>query len=144
MLDEVKEIIEMYDKDDCCFMAKLANGSVYKADGLGVKPILAKQRMNYEYFKDAIIVDKVIGKAAAMLLIDSGAKFIHGKMMSEYAIKILEKYKVKYSYDKKVDFIINRTNDGMCPLEASVQHVEDLEIAFDVIVKKVNELMKKN
>lgn len=144
MLKELEEILKIYNQEDCCFTAKLADGSIYKADGRGVKPVLTKLHIDRNYFKDAIIVDKVIGKAAAMLLIDSGAKFIHGELMSEYAIEVLKKYKIPYSYGKKAEFIKNRTNTGMCPLESSVQKLKDVKLAFDVVEEKVQELMKNN
>lgn len=144
MLKEVELILKNYNQENCCFIAKLADGSIYKADGRGVKPILTKLYTDRKYFKNAIVVDKVIGKAAAMLLIDSGAKFIHGELMSEYAIEVLKEYKIPYSYGKKAEFIKNRTNTGMCPLESSVQNIKDVTLAFDVAVKKVEELMKNN
>ncbi|WMJ22576.1 DUF1893 domain-containing protein [Paludicola sp. MB14-C6] len=114
---------------------------VHCANGIGVKPIMQWLREDEAFFANAYVADKVIGKAAALLLVMAKAKSVYGKVMSESAIAILEKYHIRYEYDTKVSFIANRTNTGMCPLEQSVVAIDAPNEAYIAIQNKIAELM---
>lgn len=88
------------------------------------------------FFKGAIVVDKVIGKATAMLLILSGVEFIYAYVLSQKAMEILEQYHVPFEYRKLVDYIENRDQTGMCPMEATVYDINDLNEAFEALILK--------
>lgn len=137
---DAKNLIK--NKDYSCIAVK--NDTVfYKEKGIGVKPIISPMRQNKNFFKDSFVYDSVIGKAAAALLALSGAVYVYGEIMSESAIEVLEKSNIKYEYSHKVDYIKNRTNDGLCPLENSVKDEFDLEKCFIKIETKINELMNQ-
>lgn len=92
--------------------------------GRGVKPLLAwlaaGQRL--DGFSAS---DRVIGKAAAMLYIRLGAVAVHGCVMSEAGLAMLESHGVAAAYDELVPMIRNRADTGMCPIERSVRDVDD-------------------
>ena len=136
-LDRAKNMLK---EEELSFVA-IKDLEVYTSKLNGVKPIMQKIRTEKEFFKDFIIVDKVIGKSAAALLIRSGSRHIHGVILSKHAQKIIEKNNISYSYDKLVPFIINRNKDGMCPMESSVLEINDLEEAYIAISKKIEDLM---
>ena len=48
-----------------------------------------------------------------------------------------------YDYEKLVPYIINRTHDGMCPMEQTVYNLTDLNEAFIALKHKQSELMKQ-
>lgn len=73
--------------------------------------------------KGALVADKVVGKGAASLMIVGGIAELHTKVISEQAIKLLELSGIRYSYDEKVDHIINRNKDGWCPVETLCKEV---------------------
>lgn len=102
----------------------------------GIAPLLEPMQNNILYFKDCYVVDRVIGKSAAMLLIKSQIRHIHALILSEHAKSILERYNISYSYETLVPYIINRSQDGMCPMEESVLNIEDIDQAFDILQKK--------
>ena len=79
-----------------------------------IKEILNKDK---SALKDAVIADKVIGKVAASILTVAGVKEIYAEIISEFAIPILEKNNIKYEYDEKVEYVKNKDNTGMCPME---------------------------
>ncbi len=114
---------------------------VCEESGIGVKPIMKVINENPEIIKGATVIDKVIGKAAAMLLIKYGAVQVHGILMSKTAIKMLEMHSIQYYYENTVETILNRNNDGLCPLEDSVKDTDDLEIGFNNIKNRILELM---
>ncbi|MEG0592513.1 MAG: DUF1893 domain-containing protein [Coprobacillus sp.] len=119
---------------------------VYHSTLNGIAPIMNKMVENELFFKDCEIADKVIGKSAAMLLIKSQIKHLDTILISEHAIKILDKYHISYTYEQVVPYIINRTNDGMCPMENSVLNIDDLDEGFETLkatLKLLRENMKK-
>lgn len=113
---------------------------IYTSSQRGVAPILNPMKEDINFFKDADIVDKVIGKAAAMLLIKAQIHHLHTHVISQHAIDILDMYHMSYSYDQCVDYIINRQGDGMCPMEETVLSITDLDEAFDALCQKQEQL----
>lgn len=118
----------------------LINGIEYHSFANGIKPILLPLRENKEFFKDAILVDKAIGKAVAMLLIRSKVKRVHALLMSKSAVEVLEKYHIEYSYDELTDYIKNNSGDDYCPMEKTVLNIDDLEEAYIALDNKLNNM----
>lgn len=129
-------------RDGSCTFAAFDGESYYEASGIGVKPIITPMRENREFFKGKEVADTIIGKAAAMLLVLSGAKAVYGRVMSKAAVQVLKEHGVEFSYGTLVEYIENRAGNGMCPLEASVKEEEDLHRAYNKIEKRIEELMK--
>lgn len=119
-------------------IAVVSNGEVFTSQERGVKPLLFLLKEKKEFLKGASVADKVIGKAAALLMVLGEIKEVHTLIISEPAIKIFEKYNIPCFYDKKVDRIINRTGDGLCPMETLCLDVENPQEAFCLIDTKVN------
>ncbi len=137
------KIIEILKENKYSCVALDENGVYYESVGIGVKPIITPMRDDKYFFKDKYVGDKIVGKAAALLLILSGAKYVYGLVMSKGAVEMLSKYGVDYSFGTLVDFIENRTKTGMCPLEECVKDCDDKDLAFDIIERKICELMSK-
>ncbi len=109
--------------------------------GNGVAPLLEVYRNNPEAMKGGVIVDKVIGRAAAFIIINGGANRAYGLLVSESAKKLLEEHNIRVEYDKIVPEILNRDLSGLCPLESSVLGESDPAIALDKIHKQIEILM---
>lgn len=117
----------------------IKNGAVINVEnGRGVKPIIAMYEQGL--LKDAVVVDKIIGKAAAMILVLGGAKSCYGLTMSRAALDYLKAYNVKAEYDTLTEHIINRQGDGICPMEQTVAELEDPAEALEALRAKIAEL----
>lgn len=90
--------------------------------------------------KDAFVVDKIIGKAAAMVLTLGGVKGCYGVTMSAAAVQWLKEHHVSVQYETCVDAIINRTGDGVCPMEQTVTEIDDAEAALAALKEKMAKL----
>ena len=99
----------------------------------GVKPLMHLLKEKKGFLKGASVADKVIGKAAALLMALGEIKEVHTLIISEPAIKVFEKYNIPCFYDKKVTRIVNRAGDGLCPMETLCLDVENPQEAFDRI-----------
>ena len=90
--------------------------------------------------KGASVADKVIGKAAALLMALGEIKEVHTLIISEPALQVFENHKIKFFFDKKVDRIVNRTGDGLCPMESLCLDIDDPQEAFTKIVEKISKI----
>lgn len=118
------------------------NHEYYTSNLRGIGPILNPMKEDREFFKDAIVIDKVIGKATAMLLVLSQVKYIHAIVMSQKAKIVLETYHIDYTYDEIVEYIENRDQTGMCPMEQTVLGIDNLNEAYNALIEKQMQFMK--
>lgn len=118
------------------------NTIVHSAIGNGVKPLIALYENNPEMLKGAFVVDKVIGKAAAMIAVLGGATKVYGVVMSKAAEEYLHHKKIPAKYGRCVDVISNRTGDGLCPLEKAVMDIDDPATAYQVLKDTIRKLTK--
>lgn len=123
-----------------CVLVK--DGVIVAAEkGPGVKPILFLHDNRAGDLKGAWVVDKVVGRAAAAIMVLGGAVRVHGLLMSEGAKAFLEKQGVKVSADQMVPQILNRKRDGLCPLEDSVKDLEAPDKMLPAIRARIKKLM---
>ena len=116
---------------------------VHTADGRGVRPIMNLLDTKPELLRGAVVVDKIIGKAAALLLDLGGARRVYGELISVRARDYLQAHSMRPSYGRCIDVISNRTGDGICPLERAVKDVDDPEQARKVLKETIKKLMAK-
>ena len=112
----------------------------YYDNNIGVKPIITIINKGIN-LKDTYIYDKIIGKAAASLLIKYQVSYIYGYIMSEAAIKLLDKYNIKYEYTNRVSNILNKDRTDLCPLESSVINCDNIDQCIINILLKIIYLM---
>ncbi len=110
------------------------NGEISFQDEHGIKPLLIQ--IEKKGLKKAAVVDKVIGKAAALLMVYGKVKQVYTDIIAKDAIKVFEKYKVKYSYNKVVDYILNIKKDGLCPMEQKVKNIDSPKKAYKIFSEK--------
>ena len=110
------------------------DGNISFQDEHGIQPLLIQ--IKKKGLKNAVAVDKVIGKAAALLMVYGKVKQVHTNIIAKDAIKIFEKYKVKYSYNEIVNHIQNMTKDGLCPMEQKVLNIDSPKKAYKIFTKK--------
>jgi len=122
----------------------MQNGTtVYTADGRGVSPLLRLYDNSPNTLKEAFVVDKIIGKAAAMLLVLGGAVRVYGVVMSVPGCAYLEQHGIETAYDRRVDFITNRDRNGICPIEGAVLDIDDPHEGLTAIRATIDRLMNR-
>lgn len=96
----------------------MANGNRLRTfDRRGVADLYRLLREEPEFLHGAVVADKVVGKAAAALMLLGGVAELHTDVISSKAIELLQGSSLRYAYDLEVPHIINRTRDGWCPME---------------------------
>lgn len=109
-------------------------GKISFQDEHGIQPLLIQ--IKKKGLKNAMVVDKTIGKAAALLMAYGKVKQVHTNIIAKSAIPVLEKYKIKYSYNEVVEYIQNATKDGLCPMEQKVLNIDSPKKAYKIFTKQ--------
>lgn len=95
----------------------VANGEMNTFSGRGVADLYKLLNEDPGFLRKASVADKVVGKAAAALMIVSGVKELYADVISQGALDLLQGTDTKVSYKKAVPHIVNRSGTGLCPLE---------------------------
>lgn len=107
----------------------------------GVADLFGLLRHEPELLKGALIADKVVGKAAASLMILGGVKELFTDVISQPALDLFGQSAVIVNYTTKVPYIINRTGTDWCPLEKlclPVPSAEEALLQIEEFVKSLN------
>ena len=65
----------------------------------------------------ACFLDKVVGNAAALLMVKARCSELYSDIGSELAARTLHEAGIGFNFKLTVPFIINRRGDDMCPME---------------------------
>lgn len=90
----------------------------------GVKDLYRLLRQEPSFLRGAFIADKVVGKAAASLMVLGGVHELFADVISHPALELLARYRMRVSYTVAVDHIINRAGTDWCPLEIRCKECE--------------------
>ncbi len=97
--------------------------------GKGVKELVDVMTI----LSNSSVADKVVGKAAAVILVRNGARAVYGKVMTKAAYNLLTKHDIFVKYSKLIDKIEN------CPFEERVKDINDVKKAWREIMNLYKE-----
>lgn len=124
-----------------CVLAR--EDTVYTSKADGISPMLGFIESGID-LKGFSAADKIVGKAAAMLLIVAGVKEVFATVMSKQAEEVLSKHGVRFSCDTPTDAIVNRSGTDLCPMEKAVGDIEDPQAALQAIKQTLAILKIRN
>lgn len=101
------------------------SGEEFTSEERGVKPLVYLLEHEPRILKGASVADKVVGKAAALLMVLGDIKEINTGVISTPAMEVFEKHNITYFFNKKVERIVNRKGDGLCPMETLCLDIEE-------------------
>lgn len=130
-------------KLDCGFTLLIIKGvePVFSSKMEGMAPLLeAINTIELSKLHGSIVVDKMVGKAAALLICLFKAKEVHTHIMSLRAKEVLDKYAVKYSFEEAVPELLNKFGTDICPFEKAVLASDDPEDGFKRLTSEVKRL----
>lgn len=81
----------------------------------------------------AMLADKVVGKAAAALIICGGVRELYAALISEPALSLLTKAGIAVRYETLVPHILNRDQTDWCPLEKSCAQAISVDAILPII-----------
>lgn len=115
-------------------LAAVKGDKVLLSRASGISPML-DHLLAKEDLSGFSAADKIVGKAAAMLFSKAGIKEVYAEVLSVSGADYLRRAGIPFSFGVTVDKIINRTGDDICPMEKTVADTEDVDEAFEALLK---------
>jgi hypothetical protein len=129
------------DRSGMCLIVWKGKEIVFRSASKGIRPHLeAINRLGKTVLKGSIIADKIVGRAAALLILYSVPKEVHAGVITTKARELLETGGVLVLKETEVPAIKERDGRIYCPFEAMVQGISDPEEAYYAIVVKMGEM----
>lgn len=111
-----QELIDLLFAEKCSCVIR--NGDTIRVfRERGVKDLYRLLTEEPALLDNAFIADKVVGKAAAALMIAGGVKEVFADVVSRPARELFRAAHVREEHTLEVPHIINRTQTDWCPLE---------------------------
>ena len=121
--DLVAEMVSLLTKGEASCVSAKDGVIVGKASGKGIAPLFGL--LSEGKLAHALVADKVIGRAAAAICIVGNAKKVHALLMGADALTLLKTHGVEASAEKTVPKILNRDLTDGCPMEQTVDGIDD-------------------
>ena len=117
----------------------LKGESRYTSCERGVKPLISLLYSGGD-FSGFSAADKTVGAGAAYLYVLLGVTEVWAGVLSESAKKVLDDNGIKTYCESLVPQIINRTGDGVCPIELAVSAADTPKDALAIIEETLRKL----
>lgn len=112
---------------------------IYQFTERGIRPFMSLLEDGID-LKGAVAADKVVGKAAALLMQKAKIDAVYAAVISEPACKVLQDAGIELAFGTLVPRIQNRQGDGLCPMESAVIDITDADEAYRVLQRKLASL----
>lgn len=107
----------------------------------GLRPLFdAINSSGLSLLEDTVVVDKIVGKAAALLISYFKATEVHCIVLSVKAKEVLERQGIQHYWETLTPVITNRTGTGICPFEKAVMDVEDPRQGYERVYSTLKSL----
>ncbi len=138
MKTDLQKAIDLRDNGGYALAVFKDGELLFKSTSSGIYP-LYKAYTDGVDFTGASAADKVVGKGAANFFKKLNVKELHTNIISKSAYEYLQSGNAVLSYENLVDFIINRTKDGKCPVETMAERSDD----FEAFLLDVEQFLKR-
>jgi len=113
-------------------------GKIWKEKkGEGIKPILETIEEMKDDLNGAVVGDKILGKASALLCAYANVGGVFALKATKTAIAVLIRAGIPGQTETLVETIENKKRDGMCPFEKMLSNIDSPEEAYTILKKAV-------
>lgn len=110
---------ELLENGATCALVKGDSSVCSSERGVSFLFSLVSEKKNFEGYS---VADKIVGKAAAYLLVLLGVKAVFASVVSRSALRVLQDGGASVSYDVVCPYVINRNGTAPCPMETAVEN----------------------
>lgn len=115
------------------------NQIIYSSDKSGLRPLLDCIKKYQSQFQNCTLYDKVVGLAAARLIVYSKMiSLVITQVSSKSAQELLVKNNIKIKTQNIVENILTKDKSFICPMELKAQIIDDNNLFFLQIKNKLN------
>ena len=108
------------------------------ARGPGLSPLISHLARDPAALRGALVFDKIVGAAAALLLVYGEAGEVWTPRASRSALTVLMRYRLPFRVQELVSFIPNSAGDGPCPFEALAGAKNPAEFYAHMVSRRSN------
>ncbi len=138
-MEQLREILH---SGNHTLVVRSASGEIRTFDRRGVADLYELLTAHADFLHGAEVADKVVGRAAASLMLLGGVRRLHTDVISSLALTLFADAAVEVEFDTEVPHIINRAGDGWCPLETRCKDCRTPDECFGQIESFMNEINK--
>ena len=114
---------------------------VFRSEGRGIRPLLkVSDSVAPESLHGATFVDRVVGRAAALLMVHASAGAVAAIVVSDNAMDICRRFGVPVYREERATHITGRDPGKPCPFEQAVADVDEPRAAHSVLRKLADEM----
>jgi hypothetical protein len=100
---------------------------VFSSQEKMLQPLLLYIKEHASKYQDVIVMDKIVGRAAALLLVKARCYEVFSPLASERALEILDRHKILHYFSRVVPVILKPGTQEICPMEKLASGVSDPE-----------------
>jgi len=108
---------------------------LHHSDKHRVKPFLDLIENNPSMLEGAIVGDRIVGRAAALLCVYSKVKAVFAISISDEAIEILDAHNILATWQDTVPYIVEKDLSSRYKLDVYLKDIEDPKRAIEMIKK---------
>lgn len=131
------ELIEKLHKDG--YSCVVSNHEVRTYTKRGVDDLYYLLTEEPTFLAGAEVADRVVGKAAAAMLVKGGVKNVYADLISLSALTLLRDAGVTTDYDQLVTYIKNTRLTDWCPVEALCYNEQTVDEILPVVRRFVED-----
>lgn len=132
----MKPLKTLQDQDLTLYVEK--DGVVtFSSDRQGLRPLLRGVTKFGSAFRGAIVADKVVGLAAAYLLVRGKVKEVHTLLASKPGIETLEHHGIKISANKTIDDLIDPETKERCSMETLAETAGGVSLFINALQRQL-------
>ncbi len=126
-------------------VVRTAAGETFACNGRGIGDLLRLLSRQTGVLAGAELADKVVGKAAASLMIMGRIKAVYADVISSHALQLFASAApgINVAYANRVEHIANRSNTGWCPMELACKDAATPSECVARIKAKLAELERR-
>ncbi|MCF8001687.1 MAG: DUF1893 domain-containing protein [Halanaerobiales bacterium] len=137
-MNDKKLAINKLKKSEYKLVVVKDNEIKYKSREDSVSSIMDLLDENPELLKNSIVADKVIGRAVAMICDCGEVEFCYGTIISNGALDVFKNANIPYEANQKVEYIKNKDNTDLCPIEKLTLKVDNSSEGIEKIKEFLN------
>ena len=111
----------------------LNNDSLSYYNGRGVSDLLQLLNEDSDRLNGAIVADKMVGKAAATLMVAAKVREVHTNLICTSALEVFRTAGIPVFFTEEVPQILNRDHSGQCPIDALLNEAESVEECVSIL-----------
>lgn len=115
------------------------NKLLHYSDERGLYPLLNLVEAEPAKLKDAVVGDRIVGRAAALLCIAGQVKAVFALSIADEAIELLEKHGILATWGETVPYIVEKDLTSRYKLDLFLKDLDDPQMAAGQIRRYLNE-----